>query len=193
MDELFTFLNSIYPVSIELSNYLVSHLKQKSFHKKGLLLVEKQVSDKIYFIQKGIVRGFYNKNDKDISSWFMKEGDVVISIESFFMQKESQENVQALEDTIVCYITYQELQFMYQTYLEFNYIGRVLVERYYCLSEQRSYLLRMQTSSCKYYNLLENHPELIRRVPSIYLASYLGITLETLSRMKKPKSKGSVV
>jgi len=61
----------------------------------------------------------------------MKEGDVIVSVESFFSQKQSYESIQALEDCILYYITYDELQFVYNHFPEFNFIGRVLVEKYY--------------------------------------------------------------
>jgi len=76
------------------------------------------------------------------------------------------------------------LQSIYKKYLEFNYIGRVLTEKYYTLSEQRLYAMRMQRSLERYMHLLENFPELVKRVPSKYLASYLGITDVTLSNIK---------
>ncbi|HEX8333454.1 MAG TPA: Crp/Fnr family transcriptional regulator, partial [Segetibacter sp.] len=99
-------------------------------------------------------------------------------------QRESYESIQALEDCIVYYISYEELQFVYRNFPEFNYIGRVLLERYYMLSEQRLYSLRMQRSQERYDYLLEHFPELILRVPAKFLASYLGITEVTMSKIK---------
>jgi hypothetical protein len=103
----------------------------------------------------------------------MKEGDLCVSVESFFKQKESYENIQAIEDSSVLYMDYKDLQYMYRTYPESNFIGRVLTEVYYTLSEQRLYSLRMQKASERYYYLIQNHTDLIQRVPSKYLASYL--------------------
>ena len=89
----------------------------------------------------------------------MKEGDVIISVESFFNQTESKESIQALEDSVVHYITHRELEYMYKTFLEFNYNGRVLAQQYYIQSEQRLYSLRMHRASERYAYLLEHHPE----------------------------------
>lgn len=114
----------------------------------------------------------------------MKEGDVIISVESFYHQKESYEAIQALEDSTLHYITYAELQYIYKTFPEFNFIGRVLTEKYYGLCERRAYSLRMQRSQQRYEYLLENHPELILRVPAKDLASYLGITKVTMSKLR---------
>jgi CRP/FNR family transcriptional regulator, anaerobic regulatory protein len=138
----------------------------------------------IWFIEKGMLRCFYMLEDKEVSSWFMKEGDVTVSVESFFRQTISYESIQALEDSTVHYITFDELQFIYRNFIEFNFIGRLLLEHYYTLSEQRLYAIRMQRSPDRYAYLMEHHPELIQRVPSKHLASYLGIMDVTLSNIK---------
>lgn len=185
MEELLQYLNFIFPLSIDLQNHLTSILNNYTFRKREFLLKEGKISDRIYFIGGGLVRCFYSQHEKEVCSWFMKERDCIISVESFYQQKPSYENIQALEDTHTYYIDYNELQFIYQNFYEFNFIGRVLTEKYYVLSEQRLYSLRMQTATERYHFLMEHYPELIQRVPSKYLASYLGIAEETLSRNKR--------
>jgi CRP-like cAMP-binding protein len=117
----------------------------------------------------------------------MKEGDVIVSIESFFEQKESYESIQALEDCTLYYIEYTELQNIYRQFPEFNFIGRVLTEKYYKLWAQQLHGLRMQPAADRYKWLLQNHPELILRVHAKYLASWLGITEVMLSKIKARK------
>lgn len=117
----------------------------------------------------------------------MKEGDVIVSVESFFSQTESYESIHALEDCRLHSLSYRDLQEAYQNYPEFNFIGRLLTEKYYRLSEERLYSIRMQRGLEKYKSLIEHHPQLIQRVPSKYLASYLGLTEETLSRIRAQK------
>lgn len=184
MKNLITYLQSFHPLSTVLQDHLSIVLKTKELSRKEYLLKQGRVSKEICFIEKGLLRCFYIKDDKEVCSWFMKEGDVIISVESFFTQQSSNESIQALEDCIIYYITYDELQHIYKTFPEFNFIGRVLTEQYYTLSEQRLYSIRMQRSFERYDFLMEKHPELIQRVPSKYLASYLGITVETLSRIR---------
>jgi CRP-like cAMP-binding protein len=168
-----------------LQEYLASALKTLIIQKKELLLKEGQICRQICYIEKGMVRCFYNLHEKEVSSWFMKEGDIIISVDSFFRQKPSYESIQVLEDCTLISLGYEELQYCYKTFYELNYIGRVLTERYYALSEQRLYSLRMQRAPERYEYLLENFPDLIKRVPSKYLASYLSISEETLSRIKR--------
>ncbi len=187
MMELLHFLQSIHPMSDGLKQHLAITLKERRLSKKDYLLRAGHVSQNICFIAGGLLRCFYLKDEQEVSSWFMKEGDVIVSVESFFSQKESYESIQAVEDCQLYYITYNELQFLYQHFPEFNFIGRVLLEKYYMLSEQRLYSLRMQRSQERYEYLLTNHPELVLRVPAKYLASYLGITQQYLSMFKGAK------
>jgi CRP-like cAMP-binding protein len=187
MEELILYLESIHPMSDELKLHLSKVLKVKKLAKREFLLKAGHISRNICFISLGLLRCFYNKDSHEVSSWFMKKGDVIVSVESFFAQKESYESIQALEDAVLLYVTYDELQYLYRNFLEFNFIARVLLEKYYTLSEQRLYSMRMQRAQERYAYLLEHHPELVLQVPSKYLASYLGIQEETLSRIRSRK------
>ena len=184
MEELLKYFQSIYPMSSGLQTFLFEKLSSKDFSRKDFLLKEGRVASNIFFIEKGLLRCFYRKGSVEVSTWFMKEGDLCVSVESFFRQKKSYENIQALEDGRVLYMPYQDVQLMYRSFPEANFIGRVLTEHYYTLSEQRLYALRLQKSRDRYACLMENFPELIQRVPSKYLASYLGISEETVSRIR---------
>ena len=184
MEQLLKFLNSVYPLSNDLINYLMQNLESKMLKKKEMLLEKGRICKNIFFIEKGLIRCFYLLNEKEVSSWFMKEGDVIISVESFFKQVPSYESIQALEDCTVYYVSYEQLMHAYVTFVEFNFVGRILTEKYYTLCEQRLYSLRMHKAAERYNDLLQNDPEIIQRVPSKYIASYLGISLETLSRVK---------
>ncbi len=184
MIELLQSLNLIYPVSPALHEYLIEKTKVVLLPKKAFLLKEGRICKNIYYINKGLARCFYIKDDKEVSSWFMKEGDHIISVESFFRQQPSYENIQAIEDCELFALSYEELHVIYYNFPEFNFIARVLTEKYYTLSEQRLFSLRMQRASERYAHLMNHFPEIIQRVPSTIIASYLGITLETLSRIK---------
>jgi CRP-like cAMP-binding protein len=183
-------LEAICPISDDLKKYIRVNLKEKRIEKKGFILKAGRTARHISFIEKGLVRCFYMKEDTDISIWFMKEGDVFVSVASFFDQKAGVENIQALEDTVMYSMGYDELQVMYQTFPEANFVGRVLTEKYYKLSEERLTSLRMQKAPERYQFLKVNYPELIRRVASKYLASYLGITTVMLSYIRGKKKLG---
>lgn len=184
MNEVLQFLQSICSLSPQLIDYLSQHLKCRELSKKDFLLRAGHISQSVCFIQQGLLRAFYAHGDKDVTSWFMKEGDVTFSIESFYDQVESYENIQALEDSIIYYINHKELEYIYKTFPEFNLIGRILTIKYHKLWVKQLYSIRMQSACDRYKWLLENHPDLLRRVPAKYIASYLDITDVTLSTIR---------
>lgn len=185
METIFNYFSSVYPMTDGLQEALRSLLKSGEISKKQFLFKKGHVCDRIYFIQKGLFRCFYEVSEEEICSWFMKEMDVIISVESFFMQIPSYESIQAIEDSEYYYITHKELNYLYENFMEFNFIGRKLTEHYYTLSEKRLFTMRSQKAADRYKFLRDHFPDIIQRVPSGYIASYLGITIETLSRIKK--------
>ncbi len=114
----------------------------------------------------------------------MKEGDVAISVKSFYVRTTSEEYIEAREKSILYYITYDELQEAYLSFPEFNIIGRIVNEKYYILSEERLFGIRNKKAKERYKFLLTYHPEIILRAPPQYIASYLDIDKATLSRLK---------
>ncbi|HEY6902583.1 MAG TPA: cyclic nucleotide-binding domain-containing protein [Puia sp.] len=187
MEDLIRLLQSIHPLSDGLLQHLAEILREQKFSKKDLLLRNGSTSKQIFFIKSGLVRCFYMKGRKEVTCWFMKERDVIISVESFFCQKPSYENIEAIEDTIVYCITYQQLQYIYRNYPEFNFIGRVLTERYYVLSEQRSYSLRLVNRDARYTYILNHISDIIGRLPLRTLASYLNMSTTTLTEVRRRK------
>jgi len=184
MEEFFELLNSIHPLSSKLKEHLAEVLKVVTIKKKDFLLQEGQICKNICYIQSGLIRCFYNINFQEVCSWFMTERNLIISVESFFSQHPSYESIQALEDCTLLCLNYDELRLMYRTFPELNFIARVLTEKYYVLSEQRLYSLRKKRAPERYKFLRDNFPELIQRVSSKYLSSYLSVSEETLSRIK---------
>ena len=184
MEELLFYLNSIHPLSPRMQEHFIQIVQYTELRKRDILLRRGQVCENIYFILKGILRCYYVKNDNEVSSWFMKEGDLIVSVESYFLQKPSYEYIQALDDCILYSVSHSQLEAAYREFPEMNFISRVFLEKYYTLSEQRIYSIRMQRASERYQLMLEHHPEIIQRVAAKHIASYLGITMETLSRLK---------
>jgi CRP-like cAMP-binding protein len=187
MDQLLAYLHSIYPLSDALRDHLLKIIRIKEIPKRGYLLKQGQINREIHFIRTGLLRCYYLKNGIEVSSWFMTAGDTVVSIESFYDQKEGYEFIQALEDTELFYISFDELENIYKKYVEFNFIGRVLTTRYLKMWNTQLFNIRMQTARERYHFLLKNHPEVIQRVPSKFVASYLAMDEATFCKMKKVK------
>lgn len=184
MEELFYLLHSIHPLSASLRAHLAGILQQRDLVKKQYLLKAGQVCRNIYFIKKGIIRCFYLKDEAEVCSWFMKEMDIAIAIESFYQQSPSNEYLQAVEETEVWYISYAELQNTYKQFPEFNITGRIITQVYHQHWSWQLFALRMQTAEERYKWLMDKHPELLLRVPAKYIATYLDIAEVTLSKIK---------
>lgn len=185
--QIYNTLEMITPLSDNLKEYLNEHFKIIQLPKKHLLLKEGTICKNIYFIADGFTRAYYWKDNKEMTSWFFGSGEVIISVHSFFTQSPSAENIQLLEDSILVSLTYHQLQFVYKTYPEFNTVGRVLTEQYYIRSEERAIALRMLSAKERYDNLLNTHPQILQKVSLGQIASHLGITQETLSRVRAQK------
>jgi CRP-like cAMP-binding protein len=187
MKALLSLLNNIHPLSSGLLHFLKEKLKTTTFRKKEFLLQAGNISRHIYFIKKGLVRSYYIQGGQEICSKFMKEGDIIVSASGFFLQRESDEFIQAIEDSYVLHLCYEELEYIYKHFMEFNIISRILTTKSYLLSEQRLSFIRVKKAPDRYKLMLEHFPELILRVPAKYIASYLNISVETLSRIRSRK------
>jgi len=187
MNELLSSLNSIHPLSAALRQFLSEKFRTRNIAKKEFLHKAGHINRHIYFIKQGLLRCYYSEQGHEICTHFIKENDIIVSSTSFFLQKESLESIQAIEDSIVWYFCFDELQYMYKHFPEFNIIARVLVTKSYLLSEQRIRIIRTKQASHRYATMLKHFPELILRVPAKYIASFLGVNEETLSRIRSRK------
>ena len=188
MSLLLAAVRALLPLSPALEAAIAGSIRREELPARQQLLQPGQVAQRIYFVEQGLVRGYALHAGQEISSWFMSEGDFVISIVSFLTQQPSTEYVELLEPGIVHSISYAQLAELYRSFPEFNYVGRVLTERYYVQSEQRAYHLRTLPATERYARLVREFPNLARRVPLKYLASHLGIAPETLSRLRAKRT-----
>lgn len=177
-------INQIAPLSEELEKCIISSLKEEKFHKRDLLLKEGQIARRIYFIQKGFCRAYYIKEDKEYTSWFMGEGDIMISVFSFFTRKPAVETIEVLEDSVLLSISWEQLQKLYTDFPDFNFIGRIITEQYYIKSEERAISLRTMSARDRYLSLIKTYPSILQKASLGQIASHLGMNLETLSRIR---------
>lgn len=177
-------LEKIALLSPELKAHFHTILKNKKFLKREHLLREGDVCRNIWFIESGIVGCFYEKSDKLLCSWFMKEGDITTSVTSFFHQQIAVEDIVALDDVVAWYITFEELEHIYRKFPAFNLHGRILLTEYYILAEKRMQAFNGMPPIEKYKYLVDHQPEIIQRVAVKDMARYIGIGPDTLSRLR---------
>jgi CRP-like cAMP-binding protein len=185
---LVTILNYFHPLSDGAVNFLKEHAYFVSFSKGELLLEEGQVCEHIYFIKKGVVRGFIKEGKREITTWITAEGEMVSSILTFEEKGSSIENMQAIEDCEMLALTLADLQTLYDRFPEFNIVSRKLLQQYYSDAERRAFIARLTNAETKYKQFLTRYSHFANRISLTYIASFLGITLETLSRVRRKLS-----
>jgi len=178
------YFNSITPLPPELIDDIIKYAVIKEYKKNEFILKAGKVSNYTSWIVKGLVRSYYIKDIEDITTKFLWDGAPITSVYSYYSRKPGNENIVALEDTTLASLHYDHMQYLYKTYPAFNVIGRVITEQYLYMLEIEVYNLRKQKAEDRYQFIVKHFPHLLQRVPLKYLATYLGINLETLSRIR---------
>ncbi len=152
--------------------------------KKHILLKKGKVCNFLYFIEKGLARNFFEEDNKELTNDIILEGEILVSFSSFISRKPSLETIELLEDGVLCAIHYDDLQNLYQQFPIMERTGRMIAEHHYNSLAMKSYRLKFSNSSERYQYLFENKIEIVKRVPIGIIASYLGMSIETLSRIR---------
>ncbi|MCU0422987.1 MAG: Crp/Fnr family transcriptional regulator [Bacteroidia bacterium] len=156
----------------------------KTYKKGDLLLKQNEVSSKSYHILSGIARKFFIHNDKEITTELYFEQDLAFSFESYTLQTPSKEYIEALTDVKVSVIHYHAFQDAKQKFPKLTTLDLMLVEYYSIWLENRLFQFHTQSATEKYLDIVTKSPHLIQQLPLTIIASYLNISLETLSRIR---------
>jgi CRP-like cAMP-binding protein len=179
-----SYIGSLIPVSEKLKDRLNRIGTPIAIRKGELLLTPNERSKYLHFIESGLLRGYYEQDGKEITSWFASEGEFATCFYSFITKEASNEYIQAIEPAQLIRIADEDLQKLYSDFPETERIGRLLTEQYYIKLEGRLLSIQFKTAKERYDNLLTTNPGLLRRAPLGQIASWLGITQETLSRIR---------
>ena len=154
------------------------------FAKNEFILREGEISTNIFWIVKGLVRQFYFKNDKELTEYMATENNIVMCIESLFREQPTKLQIKALEPTILIALPKADLEAVAMKSVNIQILYRKILEESLILSQHHADMLRFESAQDRYQKLVKNQPQLVLRAPLVYIASYLQMTPETLSRVR---------
>lgn len=163
---------------------LESILVPMKFARGEKLVDQGDVCDSIYYVQKGLLREYYYKNNKDLTEYLAVDGTIVMCIESLFREEPSKLIVEALENSIVFVIPKKRLEEIALHNVNIQILYRKILEESLIISQQRADLLRFESAKDRYLKLCKLNPKLMMKAPLVYVANYLQMTPETLSRVR---------
>ncbi|WP_074407721.1 MULTISPECIES: Crp/Fnr family transcriptional regulator [Aquimarina] len=170
---------------LEFSN----HSKILNLKKGDAIVKEGQYSDKAFFIVSGCARAYYLNDGKDITDWFAFEKDFICAINSFFQNIPSPHYIEVLEDTILLEVSRDSTLKLSDKHHDFERLSKTVATMTMLKLQARIVSIQFQSAEQKYQSLLSAYPNITQRIALTHIASFLGITLETLSRIRKLNSK----
>ncbi len=183
-EKFFNVLNQFVQLNPQQQAELLKFMKLQELPKDTVLLNQGEVSNYLHFLLEGVVRSVYLKDGKEITSWFGFQGRVISCYYSFISRKPCSESIVVISDCKLLSISYENIQFLYTQDPIWNKLGRLMVEHYYVEAQERVTSLQSLSAAERYDQLLQQYPNILEQVKLGHIASYLGITQETLSRIR---------
>ena len=177
-------LDRIHPLSPLSKGMLKDNIVEVHLPKHNRIIQADKVEKNIYFIRKGIARTFATIDGNEITFAFGKEGDTIASLKSYIDNQKGYESIELLEDCELYKLDTENLQNLFNESIDMANWGRKFAERELIKAEERLISRQLGTATERYLELLKNYPGLIQRVQLGYIASYLGITQVSLSRIR---------
>ena len=165
----------------------LSKLKKRNFDKKTIILKEGDIENYISFIEKGTVRLVIPNIDieKEVTLGFSFDNEFISAYDSFLTQLPSQYQLETLAETSIWSISYSDMQYVYANTKVGNAIGRLYAEKLFLIKSKREQSLLLESAEQRYLNLFTERPNLIKEIPLKHIASYIGVTPQALSRIRK--------
>ncbi len=181
-------LDKIYPLPLPSKQLLLQNITEVNYPKGHILLSADKVEHSIFFIKKGIARVYTRTLDHEITILFCKEGDTLVSMKSYVLNQKGYEDVALLEDSELYELKTEKLQKLFAKDISIANWARRFAEKELIKTEERFIARQFRTAKERYQEILRDHPDLIQRVQLSYIASYLGITQVSLSRIRADRS-----
>ncbi len=187
---LIQFLQSTGIVSHAVAIEIADKFQYKTLAKNQLQLTEGKICDEYFFLEQGYMRAFaHDTEGNEVTTNFCAAGQMVFEVSSFFNRTRSKENMQALTDCAGWYISFAQLNDLFHSLPQFREFGRSVLVKGFADLKTRMLAMITETAEERYAMLLKTNPEIFQHVPLKHIASYLGITDTSLSRIRKEFAK----
>ncbi len=183
-EKLHLYLDTFLKLDREAFDEIERKFTKKKFAKGSYLATEGEVITEVHFVIKGCCRFFHKKEGRSVTHWFSFENSFTTSLRSFSTQTPCKEYIQAIEDCTVLSLKHRDLMNLFDKYHQWERLGRLVMEDFSRLMLDRLTSLQTLTAKQRYMMLLQSEPRIIQRIPLNQISSYLGISGETLSRVR---------
>jgi len=189
-EPLINFIQNCLPVSKKTLSDIAEHFEEKTFAKNDYFLREGQISNDYLFLADGFMRSFtFDTNGNEVTTYFYPKNRVVFEASSFFMRTISTENIQAVTDCNGYSITFERLNMLFHSIPEFREFGRAMLVKEFSAYKQRTLAMINKSAEERYTSLMVSNKDIFRNAQLKHIASYLGMTDTSLSRIRKESSK----
>jgi CRP-like cAMP-binding protein len=190
MEKLAQYFNSIMPVGQAKAEEIASNFTPVSYKKGEQLLRQEQVSNEFIFLEEGCIRSYlYDLEGNEVTMNFYGTLEPVIEVSSFFLRLPSEEYMETIADSKGCMITFPKLNELFHSVPEFREIGRAMLVRGFVQFKKRTLSMINKTAEERYAALMQNNPQVFQYASLKHIASYLGITDSSLSRIRREFTK----
>lgn len=185
MEEIKKYIDTISPMNNSDWTFFSSKLQEKKITKNTVLLKTGKVENYLSFISKGILRFYIPKPEADLTFGFLFDNEFVTGYDSFISQTPSEYQIETLTETVLWRISKKDLEEVYEKTNNGNIIGRKMAENMFLIKSKREISLLNKTAEERYLDLFVDRPKLLQQIPLKYIASYIGVTPQALSRIRK--------
>lgn len=190
IDSFKTFITANFPPALEKTSEIVSCFEERFIKKDELFLEQGKISNEYLFLETGFLRAFtFDNNGDEVTTDFHSENKVIFEPSSFFMKIPSEESFQALTDSKGYSISHEKFNLLFHAIPEFREFGRTVLVKAFVAFKQRTLGLINKSAEQRYAELLQNNKEVFKYAQLKYIASYLGVTDTSLSRIRKEFAK----
>lgn len=181
----FLFINQFVDFEQKELDALLKVVQFVELKKNDVFIQEGEIADRIAFTNRGYLRVYYNHDGEEITRDITPLHSFATALPSFVSEKPSFEIISAITDCELISIKKTDLEKLYDTFPKWERLGRRIIEEMFVESQRRIYSFITETAETRYNRLLKQYPDMIRQVPLKYIADFLGIKLQSLSRLRK--------